>query len=59
MANVERSSCITKYTGLATIAIAIIPNYINSFLANANNDSITTFQEHKHDNQGMPIGRCF
>ena len=59
MANVKRSSCITKYTALTTIAIAIVPNYINSFLANANNNSITAFQEHKHDNQGMLKGRCF
>ena len=55
MASVKRFSFITKYI-VVMMAIAIVPNNIMSYLANANNSSIITFQEEKDVRERMPAG---
>ena len=61
MAHIKRLSCATKYTVLA-IAMVIISNHINSFPANATNNTIMPFHEETHDthdNERMLKGKFF
>ena len=58
MARGKRVACLTNNV-LLVIAMTIVPNYINSFLANATNNLITAFQEEKHGNEEIVKGSCF
>ena len=61
MAHIKRLLCATKHAVLA-IAMVIISNHINSFPANATNNTIMPFHEETHDthdNERITKGKCF